>query len=310
MVKFLRFQLIIVVIVLLACSCSRESPSPVEIRLDSDTDVIIAQDPTTFGGFATHRVSGNETLYDVAYRYNIDPSNLASINGVKAPYKVQRGQVLQLPNNDAIENPAAITIVSSGSLTQPSVDEKNNSAKNKIENENTEAFIPDVDGSISASEPIPDLAKPKVVAPAVDITKLSTGKLMWPVNGKVISNFGDLIDGSPNDGINIKPSGDAKVKAADAGTIIYSGNKLEEEFGNVVIVQHDNGLITSYAHLSNAAVKDGDIVAAGDIIGQTGKSGNVSEPQLHFEVMKDKKPVNPLKFLEKQVASAPASKTR
>ncbi|MDR3151744.1 MAG: M23 family metallopeptidase, partial [Holosporaceae bacterium] len=133
-----------------------------------------------------------------------------------------------------------------------------------------------------------------------------------PVKGKIISNFGDVVDGSPNDGINIKPSGDAKVRAADTGTVIYSGNKLEEEFGNVVIVQHDNGLITSYAHLSNAAVKDGDIVAAGDIIGQAGKSGNVSEQQLHFEVMKDKKPVNPLKFLKKLDPSAltPDTKTQ
>ncbi|MDR3151433.1 MAG: LysM peptidoglycan-binding domain-containing protein, partial [Holosporaceae bacterium] len=95
MAEFLHFQSITMVTVLLACGCSRESPSPVEIRLDTDTGVVIAPESSTlaFNG-PTHRVSGNETLYDVAYRYNTDPSNLASINGIKAPYRVQRGQVL------------------------------------------------------------------------------------------------------------------------------------------------------------------------------------------------------------------------
>jgi murein DD-endopeptidase MepM/ murein hydrolase activator NlpD len=106
-------------------------------------------------------------------------------------------------------------------------------------------------------------------------------------------------DGIPNDGINIKSPLGEKVKAAADGTVIYVGNKLEEEYGNIAIIQHDNDLITSYAHLKNISVKKDAKVRAGDVIGTVGTTGDVTEPQLHFEVIKDKIPVNPLKYLQK-----------
>lgn len=118
-------------------------------------------------------------------------------------------------------------------------------------------------------------------------------KMIMPVKGKVISRFGQKRDGIPNDGINIKAAKGTKVAAAADGEIIYVGNKLDEEYGNVVIIQHDNDVISSYAHLSKVSAKKGAKVKSGDTIGEVGNTGDVVEPQLYFEVMKKRTPVNP-----------------
>jgi murein DD-endopeptidase MepM/ murein hydrolase activator NlpD len=122
-------------------------------------------------------------------------------------------------------------------------------------------------------------------------------KMAYPVKGKVISGFGDVKDGVSNDGINIKAATGTPVKASENGEVIYTGNKLEE-FGNTVIIKHDNNVITSYAHLNDINVKNGAVVHRGDVIGTVGKTGDVTEPQLHFEVLKNKVPANPLKYLD------------
>jgi murein DD-endopeptidase MepM/ murein hydrolase activator NlpD len=126
---------------------------------------------------------------------------------------------------------------------------------------------------------------------------VASNKMIYPSNGSVISRFGDVKDGISNDGINIKAPLGSAVKSASGGEVIYAGNKLEE-FGNTVIVQHDDGLITSYAHLKDIKIKNGAKVSAGDVIGSVGKTGDVTEPQLHFEVLKNKTPVDPEKYLK------------
>jgi murein DD-endopeptidase MepM/ murein hydrolase activator NlpD len=120
--------------------------------------------------------------------------------------------------------------------------------------------------------------------------------MISPVNGKIISRFGDIKDGIANDGINIKAALGTPVKAAASGDVIYAGNDKLPEFGNTVVIQHPNSLITSYAHLDKIKAKSGTAVNAGNVIGTVGKTGDVTESQLHFEVLKDKNPVNPEKY--------------
>ncbi|MBR1734548.1 MAG: M23 family metallopeptidase [Alphaproteobacteria bacterium] len=157
--------------------------------------------------------------------------------------------------------------------------------------------------STAVGEPIANKEKKeKLQATTGNIKNKSlsnSNKMRMPVNGKIISHFGDISDGIANDGINIKANKGTDVIAAADGTVIYVGSKLDEEYGNVVIVQHDNGLITSYAHLDKALVKKDKKILAGEKLGTVGQTGDVQEPQLYFEVMKDKKPVNPLKYLKK-----------
>jgi murein DD-endopeptidase MepM/ murein hydrolase activator NlpD len=133
----------------------------------------------------------------------------------------------------------------------------------------------------------------------VDPSSQKSSKMMWPVKGSVISKFGDIKDGVTNDGINIKAPMGTVVKSVADGVVIYSGDKLDEDYGKVVMIQHNNGLVTSYAHLNDISVKKDANVRAGDKIGSVGSTGDVQEPQLYFEVMKDKKSENPSKYLNK-----------
>lgn len=120
--------------------------------------------------------------------------------------------------------------------------------------------------------------------------------LIWPVSGgKVIGHF----KGAENDGINIQLEEGEPIVAAASGTVVYSGNDLKD-YGNMVILRHDNSWLTAYANASRIAVKKGQHVKQGDIIAYVGASGNVKTPQLHFALRKGTTPVDPEQYLPKQ----------
>src|SRR5581483_6821445 len=118
----------------------------------------------------------------------------------------------------------------------------------------------------------------------------------WPVRGRVIAGFGPKPTGQQNDGINLAVPEGTPVKAADDGVVAYAGNELKG-YGNLVLVRHSNGLVTAYAHASELLVKRGDSIKRGQVIAKSGQTGNVSSPQLHFEVRKGTTPVDPMQYL-------------
>jgi murein DD-endopeptidase MepM/ murein hydrolase activator NlpD len=118
----------------------------------------------------------------------------------------------------------------------------------------------------------------------------------WPVRGRIISSFGSKPNGEKNDGINLAVPEGTSVKAAEAGTVIYAGNELEG-YGNLVLIRHADGWVSAYAHNSAIKVKRGDQVRRGQTIATAGSSGSVSSPQVHFELRKGAKPVNPMDYL-------------
>lgn len=130
-------------------------------------------------------------------------------------------------------------------------------------------------------------------AAAPDATGI--GKMRWPVRGRIISAFGS--GGSDGDGIDISVPEGTPVKAAENGVVIYAGNGLKE-FGNTVLVRHEDGLVTVYGHAKSIEVSRGDKVKRGQEIALSGMSGNADSPQLHFEVRKNSAPVDPRKYLE------------
>ena len=125
-------------------------------------------------------------------------------------------------------------------------------------------------------------------------------KLRWPVTGRVIAEFGDIIDGKENEGINLAVPEGTPVKAAEDGLVLYSDSELEE-LGNLILVRHSGGWVSVYAHIKESKVQRGDSVKRGDEIAFAGASGPVEYPQLHFELRTPKNiPVNPLDYLSKQ----------
>jgi murein DD-endopeptidase MepM/ murein hydrolase activator NlpD len=121
-------------------------------------------------------------------------------------------------------------------------------------------------------------------------------RFRWPARGRIISDFGTKPGGTRNEGINMALPEGADIKAVEDGTVIYSGNELKG-YGNLVLVRHDDGWVSAYAHGSELLVKRGDTVSRGQTIAKAGSTGSVSQPQLHFELRRGNKPVDPMQYL-------------
>ena len=120
----------------------------------------------------------------------------------------------------------------------------------------------------------------------------SSVKFVWPASGKVIAGFGSSSNGERNDGINIALPAGAPIKAAASGTVSYSGDELKD-YGNLLLIKHEGGFVTAYAHAEKLLVQRGDVVTKGQVIAYAGHTGDVSTPQLHFEIRHGTTPVNP-----------------
>jgi len=116
-----------------------------------------------------------------------------------------------------------------------------------------------------------------------EIIASGRGRFLWPVRGDVISGFGIKPGGQRNDGINLSGKDGDPVRAAAGGEVVYSGN-LVPGFGNLVLIKHEGGWVTAYAHMASTAVKIKDRIAQGQTIGTVGRTGGVEVPQLHFEL--------------------------
>lgn len=143
--------------------------------------------------------------------------------------------------------------------------------------------------------PTAPIKTPTTVA-SVREDDVSTEKFRWPVRGRIISDFGAKPGGGRNEGVNLAVPEGTAVHAADAGTVIYSGNELKG-YGNLILVRHSDGWVSAYAHNSELKVKRGDSVRRGDVVALAGATGSVSQPQVHFELRQGNKPVDPLKHL-------------
>lgn len=114
----------------------------------------------------------------------------------------------------------------------------------------------------------------------------------WPAKGRVIAGYGS----SGNEGINIAMPEGTPVKAAEDGTVAYAGSDVKG-YGKLVLVRHTNGYVSAYAHNGELDVRPGEKVKRGQTIAKSGATGNVTSPQLHFEIRKGATPVDPMPHL-------------
>ncbi|EIM28513.1 peptidoglycan DD-metalloendopeptidase family protein [Microvirga lotononidis] len=142
-----------------------------------------------------------------------------------------------------------------------------------------------------APAPQPEAAKAPVPEP--EQTASLSGDFRWPARGRVIAGFGA---NGGNEGINIAVPEGTPVKAAEAGTVTYAGSEVKG-YGNLVLIKHENGYVSAYAHNGSLNVKRGEQVKRGQVIATSGQTGNVTSPQLHFEIRKGAQPVDPMKHL-------------
>ncbi|HKT54262.1 MAG TPA: M23 family metallopeptidase, partial [Caulobacteraceae bacterium] len=153
--------------------------------------------------------------------------------------------------------------------------------------------------------PVRPLSSPVEAAPPptdAQVVQAGRGRFLWPVRGDILSGFGPKAGGQRNDGLDIAASEGAPVHAAAAGEVVYAGDQVPG-FGNLVLIKHQDGWVTAYAHLSKTEVKIKDHVGQGTEIGLAGETGGAVQPEVHFEIRyaptpRDKaRPVDPALLL-------------
>ncbi len=249
----------------------------------------------------TYTVKPGDSLYQVARANKVKFSELQNVNGITDPRKVKPGMVLKVP--------AGAPIAAAETIAQPTTPEAATAAPRMAQNTTTQPTVINAGKQVASLEtkstdaapaapPAPKADKIAAAAPAAAAQSVDTSKLRWPVNGRVIAGFGGRPDGTHNDGINMSVPLGTEVHAAESGVVAYAGSELKG-YGNLVLLRHDNGWVTAYAHNDELMVKRGDKIKRGQVIGKAGKTGTVDQPQVHFELRQGSKPVDPTPFMEK-----------
>lgn len=268
------------------------SPSQPQPQQPSQTQVAVlpqapkvgdagqAQQPQTApapgaSGGASYTVVSGDTLSAISRRTGVSADAIKRANNLDSGL-IRIGQTLTIPGGSG---QAATQVASAAPRPDPVAPQK--PAETSQPQSAAYAPAPSVEAAVKDGA---------AVAPGAT----GVGKMRWPVRGRVISNFGSAQSG---DGIDISVPSGTPVMAAENGVVIYAGDGLKE-FGNTVLVRHDDGLVTVYGHASDLKVARGEKVTRGQQIATSGMSGNAQAPKLRFEVRKDSAPVNPTAYLE------------
>lgn len=229
-----------------------------------------------------HTVTEGETLSGIAERAGVPMAVIAAANGIPEPYDVQIGEVLTIPRQRSHtvkegETGFAIAI-------RYGVPFENIAIANGL----------DESGTVKAGQKliIPAVFQPKRAARRTIPAREQQPYFRWPHDGSVLYGFTKREDGGGHDGIDIKVNVGDMVRASASGTVVFADVE-KTRFGRQVLIDHGNGWQTSYGHLSRITVKKGDVVKAGERIGLAGEAGKATKPELHFEIRKDGKDVDP-----------------
>ncbi len=255
-------------------------------------------------------VRANDTLYAVATRYQVTPQSVIEANGLQPPYNLRKGQTLKLvPRRTHVVRPGdSVYVISQRyavsqyqlaqlNFLKPPFELKIGQKlqlPNSLDFSVLDVGLPDGVSGTNIAQPaptktsVPAAPRKRFVAPSL----AGSSGFSWPVQGEIIAEFGPSQRGVHNDGVNIAASEGASVGAAAKGRVAFVGTNIKS-FGKLVLVKHDGGIITAYAHLGDISVTEGDIVTAGQSIGTIGRSGRVDSPQLHFEIRKSRQPIDP-----------------
>ena len=259
----------------------------------SPADALAAAKPGEY-----HTVKKGETLFSVALEHGQSYRDIAAWNNIDNPNMIRVGQQLRVapPEGVAvarpIETPAAVEVRPLANSRQlANTEALKREPKGGKQPFSEQAMAAAQKETAARSEPQPVAAvkpEPKPIEAPAAAGELSWA---WPAEGKVIGPF---VEGGSK-GIDIGGRIGDPVHAAEAGKVTYVGSSIRG-YGNLVIVQHANSLISVYAHNSKLLVKENQQVAKGQKVAELGDS-DADQPKLHFEIRRQGKPIDPLKVL-------------
>ena len=238
-------------------------------------------------GQIVHTVAPGETLMMLSRQYKKTLSEIARANNIAPQTMVKVGDRIVIPGVRAQQTAFA----PAAAAPQP------------VATQRPAALAPATKVASADSAPIPAA---RAIAPVNEETAAlkpepvpnSMPTFRWPVRGRVIAGFGPKPTGQQNDGINVSVPEGTPIRAAEDGVVAYAGNELKT-YGNLVLIRHSNGYVTAYAHASEILVKRDEPVKRGQVIAKSGQTGNVSSPQVHFEIRKGSSPVDPTPHLDR-----------
>jgi murein DD-endopeptidase MepM/ murein hydrolase activator NlpD len=233
------------------------------------------------GGGNLHVVKTGETLVSISRHTGVKVTALAKANHIEPTKKLSVGEQLTIP-------PGGHQVAAAPASAAPKVAEPRTvpTEKIKVASATTAQIVHVAKEEPRTTETVVKTAEPNGAMPS----------FRWPVRGRVIAGFGNKPNGTQNDGINLAVPEGTPIKAADDGVVAYAGNELKG-YGNLVLIRHSNGFVSAYAHASELLVKRGDTIKRGQVIAHAGQTGNVTSPQLHFEIRKGSTPIDPTQFL-------------
>lgn len=229
-----------------------------------------------------HRVGAGETGIGIAAAYGAEWGEIITINALSEPYILRVGQRLRLPND-------------ARAIPRSPVDVGTRAA----------AFRLDIDDIMTGSQPaLPEAARPTAgtatprqsVTTAIAEPTYFAGRFEWPLNGPILARFGPTASGKVSDGINIAAAVGTPIRATAGGVVAYAGDQVGT-YGGLILINHGGGWVSAYGHAARIDVKRGQSVRMGDVIGRAGATGQVQTSQLHFQLRKNRIPVDPMKQL-------------
>ncbi|RCL00295.1 MAG: Peptidase M23 family protein [Candidatus Tokpelaia sp. JSC188] len=239
----------------------------------------------------TYLVQTGDTLFAIASNYDINVKELKYKNGLDGDL-IRVGQMLIIPGSSTQLASLAV---------EKSFQEKRGDTSTIRSNSEIITDQPRRDDDVLLTKgnaiSTTDIAqKAENIASSAPQTSILS-KMVWPVRGRIVSNYGQHEGIVSNNGMDIMVPENTSVKAAESGTVIYASDGLKE-FGKTILIRHTDNIVTVYGHNSRILVQRGQQIQQGDEIAKSGTSGNAPTPRLHFEVRKNSAPVNPVEYLE------------
>ena len=231
-----------------------------------------------------HDVRQGDTLYSVAFLYGYEVEELAAWNGLSSPYTIYKGQRLRL------KPPPVSRVVRSRPKPKPRL------AKVHPSRPKPQLVMPSRPKTAAgrvATAPRPTAAPVPRPVPRPQPPANGPISWSWPVKGPLLQRFNASAEGKK--GIDIGGKSGESVRAAAAGKVVYSGSGLAG-YGRLIIIKHNKEFLSAYAYNRKLLATEGQWVTKDQVIAQMGSSGT-DRVQLHFEIRRQGRPVDPLRYL-------------
>ena len=255
------------------------------------------------GEIIQHEVKDGETLDSIAKLYNLNKNTIIWLNKLEPSFpNLKRGQKLAILPVDGVlhkvkRGETIYSIAKRYGLDEAQAQAIVNYPFNSFANDETFALsvgqdlvIPD--GRMPMEATLPGATFAQRLTPNAG-TVSPTGQFVWPAQGRITQGYKFY-----HKAVDIANQGGGSIVAADAGRVIVAGWTDNTGYGNRVMIDHGNGFITLYGHMSVISVQVGQTVRRGDLLGQMGNTGRSTGTHLHFEIRSGGTGQDPLAFLK------------